>query len=55
MPLVQTYHQRAAENAAIDYTFHVIVNDPTDHIIEKELPQLIEQGHRSLKVTHAPC
>ena len=39
-----------ARKSVIDYCFHVIVNDPSDAVIEEELPELIAAGHRSIKV-----
>lgn len=47
---VQDYHRRASGNAFIDYGFHLIVSDPTAHVLETELPALIAQGHASVKV-----
>ncbi len=48
-PVVTEYHERARQSC-IDYTFHLIVNDPFDEIIDIELPQLIDEGHRSIKL-----
>jgi dihydropyrimidinase len=45
---LRDYH-RKAERALIDYGFHLIVADPTDAVLA-ELPPLIEEGHRSLKI-----
>src|SRR6056297_763070 len=42
------YHERA-KKAAIDYTFHLIVNDPNQDVMAA-LPGLIADGHRSIKV-----
>ena len=39
-----------ARKSVIDYCFHIIVNDPSDAVIEEELPELIAEGHRSIKV-----
>lgn len=36
--------------AVIDYAFHIIVNDPSDKVIDEELPRLIKEGHRSIKI-----
>jgi dihydropyrimidinase len=49
LPAVRDYHKRA-KHACIDYSFHVIVTDPTDAVMNDELPQLIAEGHRSLKL-----
>jgi dihydropyrimidinase len=39
-----------AQDARIDYAFHLIVSDPTDLVIDQELPALIEAGHHSVKI-----
>jgi dihydropyrimidinase len=48
--VVNDYRVLADEKAVIDYHFHIIVSDPTKDVLEKELPPLIEQGFRSLKI-----
>jgi len=48
--IVEDYHQRAGPKAHIDYGFHLIVGDPTPHVLREELPQLIEQGCTSIKL-----
>ncbi|MGE0748960.1 MAG: dihydropyrimidinase [Variibacter sp.] len=45
---LRAYHEKA-RNSFIDYSFHLIVTDPSDAVL-KELPPLIAEGHRSLKV-----
>ncbi len=45
---LRNYHQKAKQ-ALIDYGFHLIISDPSPEVIE-ELPKLIGEGHRSLKV-----
>ena len=42
------YHERA-KKAAIDYTFHLIINDPNEDVMAT-LPGLIADGHRSIKI-----
>ena len=44
---VRNYHEKGKQ-ALIDYSFHMIIADPNDAAMA-ELPELIEQGHRSLK------
>ena len=39
-----------AEKARVDYSFHLTVTDPTPEVLEVELPQLIAEGCRSVKV-----
>ncbi len=48
--VVRNYRALAEEKAVIDYHFHIIVTDPTDKVLEEELPPLIKEGFRSLKV-----
>ena len=39
-----------ARKGMLDYGFHQIIADPTDDVMEKEIPQLVAKGIRSLKV-----
>jgi dihydropyrimidinase len=49
------YHARARK-AVIDYSFHIIITDPSPTVIEQELPPLVAAGHRSIKffLTYEP-
>jgi dihydropyrimidinase len=47
---VEDYHRRAAGKASVDYSFHMIVSDPTPDVIERELPALIAEGLTSFKI-----
>lgn len=47
---VDDYHRRSGGNAVIDYAFHLIVTDPTRHVVQEELPKLIGEGYTSMKV-----
>ena len=47
---VEAYHARAEGNAIIDYAFHLIISDPTEHVLGQELPALIEDGYTSFKI-----
>lgn len=47
---VEDYHRRADGKAHIDYTFHLIVSDPTPTVLNEELPQLIKEGYTSFKI-----
>lgn len=52
VPLKQStadYHARAERGATIDYTFHLIINDPSDAVVA-DLEELIASGHRSIKI-----
>lgn len=47
---VTDYHRRAEGKAIIDYAFHLIVTDPTEHVLTHELPELIREGCTSFKI-----
>jgi dihydropyrimidinase len=47
---VEDYHARARDKAVIDYAFHLIVSDPSDTVLERELPALIRSGYTSFKI-----
>ncbi len=42
--------RRRAERAMVDVAFHQIITDPTPEVLEREIPELVRQGVRSLKV-----
>ena len=48
--VVRDYHECAEPKAVVDYAFHIIVSDPTPKVLHEELPPLIQEGYRSLKV-----
>ncbi len=48
--VVEDYHARAAPKAVIDYAFHLIVSDPSEQVLNQELPALIRDGYTSFKV-----
>ena len=43
------YHQRARQSI-VDYTFHLTITDATPRVVEEELPGLVADGNRSVKV-----
>jgi dihydropyrimidinase len=47
---VEAYAARAAAHAVIDYGFHLLLSDPTEAVLQDELPALIAAGHRSVKL-----
>lgn len=47
---VEDYHRRAAGRAVADYSFHLIVTDPTPAVLDEELPRLIREGYTSFKI-----
>ena len=48
--VVDEYHQYAERGAVVDYAFHMILADPREEVLEKEVPPLVKSGHASLKV-----
>jgi dihydropyrimidinase len=44
------YHQRANAKAVIDYGFHLIIANPDEHTLERDLPVAIASGIRSFKI-----
>lgn len=44
------YRAQADGRAHVDIGFHLIVTDPTAEVLGQELPALIAEGHRSVKV-----
>ena len=48
--VVDDYARRAAEKAVIDYGFHLIVADPSEHALSVELPEMVKRGITSFKV-----
>ena len=47
---VAAYHRLAADNAYVDYGFHMIVTDPTPEVLREELPALVRDGCSSFKI-----
>ncbi len=48
--VVRTYDERAAPKSVLDYSYHLIVTDPTDTAINEELPAAFARGITSFKV-----
>ncbi|HEX4325358.1 MAG TPA: dihydropyrimidinase [Burkholderiales bacterium] len=48
--VVEDYHACAGPKAVIDYSFHLIVSDPTPQALAVDLPELIRKGYTSFKV-----
>ena len=44
------YHERARTKAVIDYAFHLIVANPDEATLSRDLPKAISQGIRSFKI-----
>ena len=47
---IADYHARAEGKAVIDYAFHLIISDPSEHVLGQELPALIHDGYTSFKI-----
>jgi dihydropyrimidinase len=50
MTVVGDYMALARKGAVIDYTFHMILTDPTKITLQEHVPALVAQGHSTLKV-----
>jgi dihydropyrimidinase len=50
MTVVGDYLALAKKGAIIDYTFHMIVADPTETTLQEHIPALVSQGHSSIKL-----
>ncbi|SAI65406.1 dihydropyrimidinase [Bordetella ansorpii] len=48
--VLRDYSRRAREKAVIDYGFHLILTNPDEQALTKDLPAVIEGGITSLKV-----
>jgi len=48
--VLETYHGRAGPKSVIDYSFHLIISDPTDNVLHSELPRAIADGITSFKI-----
>jgi dihydropyrimidinase len=48
--VVSDYHSRAKAKAVVDYAFHLIISDPTEAVLNDELPELMRNGYTSFKV-----
>jgi dihydropyrimidinase len=48
--VVADYHALAKKGAVIDYTFHMIIADPTAEALQNDIPALVKQGHSSIKI-----
>jgi dihydropyrimidinase len=48
--VVEDYHGCADRGAVIDYAFHMILADPTEETLARDVPALVKAGHSSLKV-----
>jgi dihydropyrimidinase len=44
------YHAKAQGECYVDVSFHLIIADPTPHVLGQELPALVADGYTSFKV-----
>lgn len=47
--VIETYDARAARSV-LDYSYHLIVSDPTDEVLAEQLPRAFQRGITSFKV-----
>jgi dihydropyrimidinase len=50
MKVVEDYSALARKGAVIDYSFHLVITDPTPQTLKEHIPALVAQGHSTLKV-----
>ena len=50
MDAVEKYYDLAKGKTHCDYSFHVIVTDPTEVMIKEEIPRMVKFGVTSVKV-----
>ena len=48
--VVDDYMALARKGAVVDYSFHMIVADPTDVALTEDIPALVREGHGTIKV-----
>lgn len=48
--VIRTYDDRAAPKSVLDYSYHLIVSDPTETVLNEELPMAFARGITSFKV-----
>lgn len=48
--VLKAYHAKAEGQCYVDVSFHMIISDPTEHLLGQELPALVEDGYTSFKV-----
>lgn len=47
---LKAYHKLAEGKCYTDVSFHLVISDPTPHVLGQELPALVNDGYTSLKV-----
>lgn len=50
-PSLKRYHEKATDNSYCDYGFHLILTNPTEQVLQQELPRFVnEEGITSVKL-----
>jgi len=49
-PCLDSYSKLARGSSYCDYGFHVIITNPTDEVLDKEIPELPTRGISSIKL-----
>jgi dihydropyrimidinase len=47
---LKQYHAKAEGKCHVDVSFHLVIADPTEHVLGQELPALVEDGYTSFKI-----
>ena len=47
---LKLYHAKAERRCYTDVSFHLVITDPTEHVLGQELPALVADGYTSFKV-----
>ena len=50
LTVVDDYMALARKGSVVDYTFHMIIADPTGITLKEHIPALVAQGHATIKV-----
>lgn len=50
LPVIEGYHKLSQNQSYCDYSFHLILTNPTPTIMKEEMPKLIEMGITSVKL-----
>lgn len=51
MDAVEAYYKLADGTTHCDYSFHAIVTDPSENVVNVEVPKMVEFGITSVKVS----
>lgn len=48
--VIKEYHAKADGECYVDFSFHMIISDPTEQLLGQDLPALVADGYTSFKV-----